>query len=82
MSNKKIFKKANRSGYMKRGGCGLDIKEDRKILKKYQGEWIALENTEIIAYGNSLKRVLSNAKKKTKTPLIIKVPKAKEVLLA
>ena len=76
-----IFKYREINKIMKKS-CGSKMKEDEDIINKYSGEWIALLDSEVIASGNSLKRVLSNAKRITKNPLVIRVPKENEVLLA
>lgn len=49
------------------------------IHKKYKGKWIAmtLDEKEVIASGDSLKKILQDSKKKgIEHPVVMKVPQA------
>ena len=45
-------------------------------LKEYVGKWVAIENDKIVAYGNSVKEVIAEARQKIrgKRLFISKVP--------
>jgi len=49
----------------------------------YAGEWIALLDNKLIAYGKILKEVYAeaNSKAKGKTPFFLKVPKTLEEMI-
>ena len=51
-------------------------------LEQFRGQWIAICNQEIVAYGKELKKVLEESKQKypTKKPLIVRVPE-KETMI-
>lgn len=45
-----------------------------EISRKYSGEYIAIVGEAVVAHGKDLKKVLEEAKKTGKEPLLHKVP--------
>jgi len=83
MAKQKIFKDKKFVNNMKKESCiCLGNSFESKLVREHSGEWIAIDNQEVIASGNSLKRVLAKARKMIESPLVLRVPPKKEVLLA
>ncbi len=50
-------------------------------IKKFAGEWIAIKNEQIISHGKDFKEVLREAEEESDKPLLIKIPKDREILI-
>ena len=57
------------------------LSEHNEELQPYTGKWVAVWNEQIIASGNSIEEVMTQAKSQTEErPLVIKVPPQDEGL--
>ena len=52
----------------------MKMRNDRKHLDKYLGEWVAFNRDEVVAHGIDPVKVSENAKKVCKRPVLFLVP--------
>jgi hypothetical protein len=55
----------------------------RSDMRGYSGEWVALENSKVVAHGKNLKQIYEKAVKQSKNgkPFFAWVPKDEETLI-
>jgi len=53
----------------------------KRKLSKYSGEWIALKNKKILSNGHDFKKVIEEARKMVKEPILVRIPNNKEILI-
>ena len=52
-----------------------------EVKKKYRGEYIAIIGEQVVAHGEDLHRVVTEAERIEKNPLIFQVPKGDVLVL-
>jgi len=53
----------------------------RSTLNKYSGKWIAIKNKKILSSGYDGKKVIEEAEKNVKEPILVKIPDEGEILI-
>ena len=53
----------------------------KECLNKFAGKWIAIKNKKVISFGDNFKEVIEEANCVVDNPLLIKIPKEKEILI-
>lgn len=53
----------------------------KRRLSKYSGKWIAIKDKKVLSSGKEIKEVMKKAKKKVEEPILVKIPKEREILI-
>ena len=56
-------------------------KFSKELLNKFAGKWVAIKNQKVISFGYDFNEVIKEANCEVDNPLLIKIPKEKEILI-